>query len=121
MKAKYVGSAHRRHLVTGNVYQIVRKDDDFYHVINEIGKKSRCSIKYFKVVEVIMGKYIGTGETEERERYRKESGNELIWIDLIPGKVYEIIGLAYNDNFYSVIDESGSDYMYPACDFEIVG
>lgn len=39
-------------------------------------------------------------------------------IDLIPQKHYEV--LSVKGNWYTLIDESGEDYSYPAEMFEIV-
>lgn len=41
-------------------------------------------------------------------------------LDCIDGKVYEIVGVDDDAHEYSVIDESGEDYMYDMDSFEIV-
>lgn len=41
-------------------------------------------------------------------------------LGLHEGKVYEILGTEFDGLWYSVIDESGEDYIYPAEDFEIL-
>lgn len=41
-------------------------------------------------------------------------------LGLIDGKEYEIVGKDEETHSYSVIDESGEDYMYDMDSFEIV-
>ena len=41
-------------------------------------------------------------------------------IDLIPGKVYEVIEVSKKVGFYRIVDESGEDYLYPPEFFEEV-
>ena len=57
-------------------------------------------------------KYIG----KEKMNYLMDNND----MDLIPGKINEV--LKSNDDFswYVVIDESGEDYAYPAQFFEVV-
>lgn len=40
-------------------------------------------------------------------------------LGLIDGKEYEIVGIDEKHHSYSVIDESGEDYMYDMGSFEI--
>ena len=40
-------------------------------------------------------------------------------MDLIPGKVYDVIKVEKH-GWYRIVDESGEDYMYPPELFEIV-
>ena len=49
-------------------------------------------------------------------RYLGESDS----LELLNGKVYEVTKVVYDGSFYSVIDETGDDYLYPADQFEIV-
>ncbi|MBR2302417.1 MAG: hypothetical protein IKA42_01285 [Clostridia bacterium] len=41
-------------------------------------------------------------------------------IDLIPGKIYDVIEISKKSGMYRVVDESGEDYLYPTNFFEIV-
>ena len=41
--------------------------------------------------------------------------------ELINGKEYEILGSAWDDTMFDVVDETGDNFLYPAEDFEIVG
>ena len=41
-------------------------------------------------------------------------------LGLINGKIYEIVGEEESLDMYSVIDETGEDYMYPRSDFIII-
>lgn len=41
-------------------------------------------------------------------------------LELINGKVYEIIGDDSHGTFYNVVDETGEDFLYPAEDFEVI-
>lgn len=56
-------------------------------------------------------KYIG----KEKENFIVPDNH----IDLIPGKIYEVINIEDWD-WYRIIDESGEDYMYPPEFFEVV-
>ena len=56
-------------------------------------------------------KYIGKREVDVPNSYR-------IFIDLVPGKVYEV--LSVEDGWYRLIDESEEDYLYPPENFEEV-
>lgn len=40
-------------------------------------------------------------------------------MDLIPGKVYDVIKVEKH-GWYRIVDESGEDYMYPPSLFDIV-
>ena len=40
--------------------------------------------------------------------------------DLIDGKIYEVVEVTKQLNWYRIIDESGEDYLYPPQLFEIV-
>ena len=42
-------------------------------------------------------------------------------LGLIDGKEYEIVGIDEKHHSYSVIDESGEDYMYDMGSFEMSG
>ena len=57
-------------------------------------------------------KYIG----KERENY--VFGNDKI--DLIHGKVYEVLEISQKLKYYRIVDESGEDYLYPPQFFEVV-
>jgi hypothetical protein len=37
--------------------------------------------------------------------------------DLTLGKIYEVIGVEADGAFYRIIDDSGSDYLYPVSHF----
>ena len=41
-------------------------------------------------------------------------------LELINGKIYEIVGEDFDGTFFAVMDEVGGPYLYPAEDFEIV-
>lgn len=41
-------------------------------------------------------------------------------LELINGKVYDVISKEWNDEFFEVVDETGEAFLYPAEDFEIV-
>ena len=56
-------------------------------------------------------KYIG----REREYFVVPNNR----MDLIPGKIYEVIKIEKH-GWYRIIDESGEDYMYPPELFKIV-
>ena len=57
-------------------------------------------------------KYIG----KERMYYLVKNNH----IDLITGKIYDVIEISKKSGMYRVIDESGEDYLYPTNFFEIV-
>ncbi len=70
-----------------------------------MSSKSRLGVIKLKV------KYIGKREVDVPNSYR-------IFIDLLPGKVYEV--LSVEDGWYRLIDESEEDYLYPPENFEEV-
>lgn len=41
-------------------------------------------------------------------------------LELINGKEYEVMGTDFNEKWFSVVDETGEEFLYPAEDFEIV-
>lgn len=41
-------------------------------------------------------------------------------LELINGKEYEILGTGFNGTMFSVVDETGEAFLYPADDFEII-
>lgn len=41
-------------------------------------------------------------------------------LELINGKVYEVLKVAWDGTMFSVVDETGEDFLYPAEDFEII-
>lgn len=41
-------------------------------------------------------------------------------LELINGKVYEILSVEWDGTMFNVVDETGDDYLYPAEDFEII-
>ena len=41
-------------------------------------------------------------------------------IDLIEGKVYEVLEISEKLHFYKIVDETGEDYLYPPSLFDIV-
>ena len=58
-------------------------------------------------------RYIG----REKENFLVKDND----MDLIPGKVYEVIEISPRPKgWYRIIDESGEDYMYPPELFEII-
>ena len=56
-------------------------------------------------------KYIGEYEEDVPNSYK-------IFMDVLPGKVYEV--LSVERGWYRIIDESEEDYLYPTDKFEIV-
>ena len=40
--------------------------------------------------------------------------------ELINGKVYEVLNVCWDGDCFSVVDETGEDFLYPAEDFEII-
>ncbi len=57
-------------------------------------------------------KYIGK---PKMDYLMKDNG-----IDLIPGKIYDVIRVYRTLGLYGIIDESGEEYGYPPEFFEIV-
>ena len=53
-------------------------------------------------------KYIGEREIDTPNSYK-------IFMDVLPGKVYEVLSI--EDGWYRIIDESGEDYLYPTDKF----
>jgi len=41
-------------------------------------------------------------------------------LELINGKIYDVLSEEWNGQFFNVIDETGEEFLYPAEDFEIV-
>ena len=41
-------------------------------------------------------------------------------VDLIVGKTYEVISISKKLKWFSIVDESGEDYLYPPSLFDIV-
>ncbi|MBQ8289314.1 MAG: hypothetical protein IJY01_00380 [Clostridia bacterium] len=41
-------------------------------------------------------------------------------VDLIEGKTYEVISISKKLKWFSIVDESGEDYLYPPSLFDIV-
>lgn len=41
-------------------------------------------------------------------------------LELIAGKEYEILGTDFNGTMFSVVDETGEEFLYPAEDFEVI-
>lgn len=56
-------------------------------------------------------RYIGKREIDVPNSYK-------IFMDLLPGKVYEVLSI--EDGWYRLIDESEEDYLYPPENFEEV-
>lgn len=56
-------------------------------------------------------KYIGKREVDVPNSYK-------IFMDVLPGKVYEV--LSVENGWYRLIDESEEDYLYPPENFEEV-
>ena len=56
-------------------------------------------------------KYIGEREVDVPNSYK-------IFMDLLPGKVYEVLSI--EGGWYRLIDESEEDYLYPPENFEEV-
>lgn len=40
--------------------------------------------------------------------------------ELLNGKVYEVVSVEWDNTMFSVVDETGEEFLYPAEDFEIV-
>ena len=55
-------------------------------------------------------------KVNEEARKRTNYGT----IDLIEGKVYEVLGTSKKLKFYRIVDETGEDYLYPPSLFDIV-
>ena len=55
-------------------------------------------------------------KVNEEARKRTNYGT----IDLIEGKVYEVLGISEKLKFYRIVDETGEDYLYPPSLFDIV-
>lgn len=53
-------------------------------------------------------KYIGEREIDTPNSYK-------IFMDVLPGKVYEVLSI--EDGWYRIVDESGEDYLYPTDKF----
>ena len=56
-------------------------------------------------------KYIGKREVDVPNSYK-------IFMDVLPGKVYEVVSV--ENGWYRLIDESEEDYLYPPENFEEV-
>ncbi|MBQ7454761.1 MAG: hypothetical protein IJS69_06915 [Selenomonadaceae bacterium] len=56
-------------------------------------------------------KYTGERDIDVPNSYK-------IFMDVLPGKVYEV--LSVERGWYRIIDESEEDYLYPPENFEIV-
>lgn len=56
-------------------------------------------------------KYIGKREADVPNSYK-------IFMDVLPGKVYEVLSI--EDGWYRLIDESEEDYLYPPENFEVI-
>ena len=56
-------------------------------------------------------KYIGERDVDVPNSYK-------IFMDVLPGKVYEVLSIC--NGWYRIIDESGEDYLYPPEKFEVV-
>ena len=41
-------------------------------------------------------------------------------VGLLTGKTYEIVSVEFDGKMFSVVDESGGEYLYPAEDFEVL-
>ena len=55
-------------------------------------------------------------KVNEEARKRTNYGT----IDLIEGKVYEVLEISEKLHFYKIVDETGEDYLYPPSLFDIV-
>ena len=42
-------------------------------------------------------------------------------LEQISGKEYEVKGTDFNGTMFSVVDETGEEFLYPAEDFEVIG
>ena len=56
-------------------------------------------------------RYIGERDVDVPNSYK-------IFVDVLPGKVYEV--LSVEGDWYRLVDESEEDYLYPTENFEIV-
>ena len=56
-------------------------------------------------------KYTGERDADVPNSYK-------IFMDVLPGKVYEV--LSVEGGWYRIVDESAEDYLYPPNDFEEV-
>ena len=56
-------------------------------------------------------KYVGELNIDVPNSYK-------IFMDVLPGKVYEVLSI--EDGWYRIVDESEEDYLYPPENFEIV-
>jgi hypothetical protein len=41
-------------------------------------------------------------------------------LELIEGKVYEVLSVEWDGMMFNVVDETGEDFLYPAEDFEVI-
>ena len=41
-------------------------------------------------------------------------------LELINGKEYEVKGIDFDGTMFSVVDETGEEFLYPAEDFDVV-
>ena len=56
-------------------------------------------------------KYFGERDVDVPNSYK-------IFMDVLPGKVYEV--LSVERGWYRIVDESEEDYLYPPENFEVV-
>ena len=56
-------------------------------------------------------RYVGKRDIDVPNSYK-------IFMDVLPGKVYEV--LSVEDGWYRIVDESEEDYLYPPDNFEEV-
>lgn len=71
--------------------------------------KSNSRLK-FGVIKLKV-RYIGEREVDVPNSY-------VLFMDVLPGKVYEVLSI--HDGWYRLIDESEEDYLYPPENFEVV-
>lgn len=41
-------------------------------------------------------------------------------LELLNGKVYEVLEVEEEEEWYRIVDETGDDYLFPPEDFEVV-
>ena len=56
-------------------------------------------------------RYIGERDVDVPNSYK-------IFMDVLPGKIYEVLSIEHG--WYRLIDESEEDYLYPTDKFEVV-
>jgi hypothetical protein len=103
MKLCYLGKTIVGVIYNDTIYDGILIDKKSYCIKDDSGRKNIYPKELFKEIDILF-----------KAKYTGKSSD---W-QCIDGKVYDIV---YEDNdFYSVIDETKQNYMYPKCCFEII-